>query len=120
MVLVSLINISLDISTNIAWWLTKNTLYGTYYLITYLRPHKKTQEELELLELRNEINQLTKQLHMINIINNNPNIISRYQINNNQDDNNNHDIDLQLLDEFVILNDHNDEQASNKIIASEL
>ncbi len=105
MVLVSLINISLDISTNIAWWLTKNTLYGTYYLITYLRPHKKTKEEIELIELRNEISQLNKQLYIMNSIQNNPNIITRYQITediNNQD----YDLDLQLLDEFVVINEN--------------
>ena len=52
MVLCTLINISLDISTNIAWWLTKNTLYGTYYLITIIRPPKPTKEEIELMELK--------------------------------------------------------------------
>ena len=62
MVLFTLINVSLDISTNIAWWITKNTLYGTYCIITYMIPKKITKEELELIELRNEISILNKKL----------------------------------------------------------
>jgi hypothetical protein len=107
MVQISLINISLDASTNIAWWMIKTsckyTLYGTYYLITYFIPPKKTKEEIELIELKNEIIQLNRQLHIINCIHNNSNIIFRQQLKFN--DNDNDDIDLQLLDEFVILND---------------
>ena len=50
-------NISLDISSNISWWIVKNTLYGTYYISAYLisKPPKPTKEEIELLELRKEI-----------------------------------------------------------------
>ena len=124
MVLCTLINISLDISTNIAWWLTKNTLYGTYYLITIIRPPKPTKEEIELMELKNELGKLNKQLHIIYNIHNNPHIINRNQLmlmnssnnilndtldgisDNTIDDN----FDLSLLDEFVILNDNDKNQ----------
>lgn len=84
MVLITLINISLDISANISWWLLttgcKYTLYGTYYLITTIKPPKPTKEEIELMELRNEIGQLNRQLHLINSIHNNQHIVSRNQL----------------------------------------
>ena len=98
MVFCTLINISLDISANISWWVLKNTLYGTYYLFTFIKPPKPTKEELELLELRNEISQLNRQLHIINGIHNNPNIITRNQITLNNDN-------IALLDEdFIFIN----------------
>jgi hypothetical protein len=103
MVLCTLINISLDISANISWWVLKNTLYGTYYLITYIKPPKKSKEELELIELRKEISQLNRQLHIIN----NPNIITRTQLmltNNTEEIND----ELALLDdEFIFINNEN-------------
>ena len=107
MVLCTLINISLDISTNIAWWLTKNTLYGTYYLITIIRPPKPTKEEIELMELKKELCQLNKQLYIIHNIHNNPHIMNRNQLmlKNTLNDTFNDTFDLSLLDEFVILND---------------
>jgi hypothetical protein len=105
MVLCTLINISLDISANISWWILKNTLYGTYYIISYIRPPNKTKEEIELMELRNEISQLNKQLHFINIIQNNPNIITRNQLMLTNTEHIN-DIDITLLDdEFIFIND---------------
>jgi hypothetical protein len=68
MVLFTLINISLDISANVSWWIIKNTLYGTYYAITYInyKPPKPTKEELELIELKYLVTDLNKQLHLIN------------------------------------------------------
>ena len=115
MVQISLINISLDTSANIAWWMIttscKYTLYGTYYLITYFMPQKKTKEEIELIELKNEIIQLNRQLHIINSVHNNPNIIFRQQLNFNNDDY----IDLQLLDEFVILNENNSDIKTSQL-----
>ena len=115
MVQISLINISLDTSANIAWWMIttscKYTLYGTYYLITYFMPQKKTKEEIELIELKNEIIQLNKQLHIINCIHNNSNIIFRQQLKFNDND----DIDLQLLDDFVILNDNNSDIKTSQL-----
>jgi hypothetical protein len=103
MVFCTLINISLDISANISWWVLKNTLYGTYYLITYIKPPKKSKEELELIELRKEISQLNRQLHIIN----NPNIITRTQLmltNNTEEIND----ELALLDdEFIFINNEN-------------
>ncbi len=80
MVFVSLLNISLDITTNITWWVVKNSIYGTYYIVTYFIPPAPTKEELEMLELKQEISSLNKKLHMINSINNNPNIITRNQL----------------------------------------
>ena len=78
MVLFTLINVSLDISANISWWVFKNTLYGTYYLISNIRykQPEPTQEEIELIQLRYEISQLNRQLNFIN----NPNIITRNQL----------------------------------------
>ena len=77
MVFCTLINISLDISTNISWWILKNTIYGTYYITTYLisKPPMPTKEEIELLELRKEISILNRKLYYIDSVNNNPNII---------------------------------------------
>jgi hypothetical protein len=68
MVLFTLINISLDISANVSWWVIKNTLYGTYYVITYInyKPPAPTKEELELIELKYLVSDLNKQLHLIN------------------------------------------------------
>jgi hypothetical protein len=108
MVLFTLINVSLDISTNIAWWITKNTLYGTYCLITYIRPPKPTKEELELIELRNEISQLNKQIHIINNIYdlNNPNIITRNKLIIQNKLTEEH-FELDLLDDFIIMDNDN-------------
>jgi hypothetical protein len=104
MVLCTLINISLDISANISWWFLKNTFYGTYYLITYIKPPKPTKEEIELKELRNEISQLNKQLYLIHNIHNNPNILTRNQLMlTNTDEINNINITL-LDDEFIVVN----------------
>ncbi len=107
MVLYTLINISLDISANISWWIIKNSIYGTYYLITYIKPPKPSKEEIELSELRREISQLNRQLYFINTIQNNPSIITRNQLmlnNTEQLD----DIDIALLDdEFIFLNNEN-------------
>ncbi len=80
MVLFTLVNISLDITTNITWWVLKQSIYGTYYVYTYFIPPAPTKEEIELLSLRNEISSLNKQLYLINSIHNNPNIISKNQI----------------------------------------
>ncbi len=87
MVLCTLINISLDISSNISWWIVKNTLYGTYYISTYLisKQPKPTKEEIELIELRKEISHLNRKLYFIDSINNNPNIISRTNVLQNNE-----------------------------------
>ncbi len=68
MVLFTLINISLDISASVSWWIFKNTLYGTYYVIKYInyKPPKPTKEELELIELKYLVSDLNKKLHLIN------------------------------------------------------
>ncbi len=101
MVFITLINTSFEIYTNISVWLittgVKYTLYGTYYLIKSINP-SKTKEELELIELRNEISQLNKQLHLINNIHNNPNIVSKYNLNIEEPPN------LTLDDEFTFIN----------------
>jgi hypothetical protein len=124
MALCALINISLDISTNITWWIIttscKYTFYGTYYLITIIRPPKPTKEEIELMELKNEITQLNKKLYIIHNIHNNPHIINRNQLmlqNKQSDDIYNNtfnstlddSFDLSLLDDFIILNNDNQE-----------
>ena len=128
MALCALINISLDISTNITWWIIttscKYTFYGTYYLITIIRPPKPTKEEIELMELKNEITQLNKKLYIIHNIHNNLNIINRNQLmlqNKQSDDIYNNTLndtfndtlddsfDLSLLDDFIILNNDNQE-----------
>ena len=82
MVLNAIINISLDISTNVSWWIIKNTLYGTYYITTYFlySTPKPTKEEIELIELRKEIGHLNRKLQLINSIENNPNIIDKNNI----------------------------------------
>ncbi len=116
MVLFTLINVPGDIYFNIAWWLItkscKYTLYGTYYLITYIIPPKEkiTKEELELIELKNEIQKLNRKMHFTNYIlniNNNPNIITRNQLmlhNSSSIEEIDDDFDLELLDEFVVFN----------------
>jgi hypothetical protein len=116
MALCALINISLDISTNITWWIIttscKYTFYGTYYLITIIRPPKPTKEEIELMELKNELIQLNKKLYIIHNIHNNPHIINRNQLmlqNKQSNDTFNDTFDLSLLDDFIILNNDNQE-----------
>jgi hypothetical protein len=82
MVLNAIISISLDISTNISWWIIKKTLYGTYYITTYFlySPPPPTKEEIELLELRREIGHLNRKLYFLNSIENNPDIIDKNKI----------------------------------------
>jgi hypothetical protein len=128
MALCALINISLDISTNITWWIIttscKYTFYGTYYLITIIRPPKPTKEEIELMELKNELIQLNKKLYIIHNIHNNPHIINRNQLmlqnkqsddiyNNTFNDTVDDSFDLYLLDDFIILNNDNQETKFN-------
>ena len=64
MVLFALINISLDISASISWFVVKNTLYGTYYLGNYLikgrNPPPPTNEEILLIEINNKLDKLDK------------------------------------------------------------
>ncbi len=86
MVFVSLVNISLDITANISWWIIKNSIYSTYYIYTYFIPPPPTKQEIEMLALRNEISSLNKQLYIINSIHNNPNIIYRNQISDKLDE----------------------------------
>jgi hypothetical protein len=92
MVLFTLINISLDISASVSWWVVKNTLYGTYYVIKYInyKPPKPTKEELELIELKYLVSDLNKKLHLIN---------NKEQLIN---------VDKEIIhldDDFVIIND---------------
>jgi len=94
MVFVSLVNISLDITANITWWIMKNSVYGTYYIVTYFMPPMPTKEEIELLELRNEISSLNKKLHLINSINNNAHIITREQLLNDVEK------EFEMIDDF--------------------
>ncbi len=64
MVLFSLINISLDISASISWFVVKNTLYGTYCIGYYLIKGRYTpppsREEILLLEINNKLDKLNK------------------------------------------------------------
>lgn len=80
MAIVSLINISLDITANISWWILKNSVYGTYYIYTYFIPPKPTPEEIELLALRTELTSLNRQLYLLTSIHNNPSIVNRNNI----------------------------------------
>ena len=92
MVLFTLINISLDISANVSWWIIKNTLYGTYHVIKYINytPPKPTKEELELIELKYLVSDLNKKIHLIN---------REHLIKDNSEFN--------LDDEFVIITEKN-------------
>jgi hypothetical protein len=67
MVLFALTNITLDITLGVSWWLVKNTLYGTYYLIGnyvfYKQPNKNNDE---IMELKYEIRELHRKLDRIN------------------------------------------------------
>jgi hypothetical protein len=111
----TLINISLDISTNIAWWVVttscKYTVYGTYYIITYIRPPKPTKEEIELMELKTELHQLNKKLyimHNMHNIHNNANIITRNQLmlQNKPSEEFDDNLDLSIFDDFIIIDDN--------------
>jgi hypothetical protein len=86
MVLFTLINISLDISATVSWWIVKNTIYGTYYVITYItyNPPKLTKEEIELIELKYLISELNNKLKKNELIVDN--------------------IETKLEDEFVLIN----------------
>ena len=113
MVFCALITISLDISTNIAWWIIttscKYTLHGTYHLITIIKPQKPQKEEIELMEL----NELCKLNNTLYIMHNNSGIINRNQLmfkntlNENLYNVSDDTFDLYLLDDFVIINDNN-------------
>ena len=116
MVLFTLINVSLDISANITWWVFKNTLYGTYYLISNItyKPPEPTQEELELIQLRHEISQLNRQLYLIN----NPNIITRTQLKLTHNNSYIEEINETPLidDEFIIIDNVYDNEQSETVL----
>jgi hypothetical protein len=92
MVLITLINISLDISANLSWWFVKNTIYGTYCVITYITysPPKLTKEEIELIELKYLISELNNKLKQNESIVNNNSSIEK--------------IESKFEDEFVLIN----------------
>ena len=92
MVLLTLINISLDISANLSWWVVKNTIYGTYCVITYItyKPPKLTKEEIELIELKYLISELNNKLKKNELIVDNISSIEK--------------IDTKLEDEFELIN----------------
>lgn len=117
----TLINISLDISTNVAWWMIttscKYTYYGTCYIITYIRPPPPTKEEIELMELKSELYQLNKKLYIFHNIHNNPNIINKNQLKYKMNDSIDSieitdstdtidSLDLSIFDDFIIVDDN--------------
>ncbi len=74
MVLCTLINISVDLSASISWWILKNALCGTYnmgyYLMMKNRPRVPTQEQILIIELRNQVSELNTTIHrQLDIIN---------------------------------------------------
>ena len=78
MVLCTLINISLDISSSITWWLFKHTLYGTYsvgYYFIITRRHKLPENNLE--KIKQELVELNERI----ALQESNNIILNTQIN---------------------------------------
>ena len=70
MVLFALTNITMDITLGVAWWVVKNTVYGTYCLGSYLfctTEHPK--EDKDMLELKYQIVELNKKLDRISSMN---------------------------------------------------
>jgi hypothetical protein len=66
MVLFALTNITMDITLGVAWWVVKNTVYGTYCLGSYLFcTTEPPKEEKEMLELKYQIAELNKKLDRI-------------------------------------------------------
>ncbi len=69
MVLFALTNITLDITLGISWWLAKNTIYGTYYLIGNYIFYKEPKKD-EIMELKYELRALHRKLDKMNNIEN--------------------------------------------------
>lgn len=66
MVLFALTNITMDITLGAAWWIVKNTVYGTYCLGSYLFcTTEPPKEDKEMLELKYQIAELNKKLDRI-------------------------------------------------------
>jgi hypothetical protein len=99
MVLLTLINISLDISANLSWWVVKNTIYGTYYIVTYItyKPPKLTKEAIELIELKYLISELNNKLKKHELVMDN-NLYSE------KTDDKLDIIEPNLEDEFILVN----------------
>lgn len=66
MVFFALTNITMDITLGAAWWIVKNTVYGTYCLGSYLFcTTEPPKEDKEMLELKYQIAELNKKLDRI-------------------------------------------------------
>lgn len=92
MVIITITNITTEITLNIALWLLKKTLYGTYYISSYLLSNNKyTQSDIDIL--KQEILLLKKEL--------NNNKINNIELNNIELNNDNSDVESN--DSFIIL-----------------
>ncbi len=70
MVFFALTNITMDITLGAAWWIVKNTVYGTYCLGSYLFcTTEPPKEDKEMLELKYQIAELNKKLDRISSMN---------------------------------------------------
>ena len=72
MVLFALTNITMDVTLGVAWWVVKNTVYGTYCLGSYLfcttEPPKEDKEMLELKYQIAELNNTSTKIEEPDII----------------------------------------------------
>ncbi len=60
----------MDITLGAAWWIVKNTVYGTYCLGSYLFcTTEPPKEDKEMLELKYQIAELNKKLDRISSMN---------------------------------------------------
>jgi hypothetical protein len=70
MVLFALTNITMDVTLGVAWWVVKNTVYGTYCLGSYLFcTTEPPKEDKDVLELKYQIAELNKKLDRISSMN---------------------------------------------------
>ena len=60
----------MDVTLGVAWWVVKNTVYGTYCLGSYLFcTTEPPKEDKEMLELKYQIAELNKKLDRISSMN---------------------------------------------------
>ena len=108
MVLFALTNITMDITLGAAWWIVKNTVYGTYCLGSYLFcTTEPPKEDKEMLELKYQIAELNKRLDRISSMNDLTIAPVKQSLSENIEDKPD-DTPLEKSNEFPIINDVDD------------
>jgi hypothetical protein len=111
MVLCTLINISLDVSSGIVWWAFKNTLYGTYCVGRYLiNKRNPPQHKTEFVLLREDIEKINTKIDLLNHPNIVMNVVVLNPLQNNLENNLENTLENNLIpieDEFIWVEQEN-------------